>query len=248
MWDQIDCPECSALLEYADVAKFASKTIFQMYDSLMMRDAVSSDPNFRWCTACSSGQVHSDGAESPLIICTSCRAMSCFTHQSPWHEGITCVDFDNLKSPEEKGKGSSLLGSRRFLSSLTDMCDWNHKINISGVHRKETDQEKKDRKLAMRMVKEQEEEEKKRLRRIEQNTRKVAQAKEAERQEKARRVREAQEKAERERQAKETQKIRARQQKEESATDALLQKITQPCPGKCGWRIEKKDGCDHMTC
>ena len=96
-WDQLSCPECPVLLRYADVQKYATKETYHKYDFLTMKNAVSSDPNFRWCTAagCNSGQVHSEGAESPLIICNSCRRMSCFTHQSPWHAGMTCLEFDN---------------------------------------------------------------------------------------------------------------------------------------------------------
>ena len=250
MWDQLNCPQCPALLGYADIKKYASKTTFQKYDSLTMRNVVSSDPNFRWCTAtkCSSGQVHPDGVESPLIVCGSCRTLSCFTHQIPWHEGMTCVEFDNPESTRETSESPNCVKSRGFLSSLVELCDWNREIIVGGVKRKETDQEKKDRKIAMRLFKEQEEEERKRLQIIEQKASQQAQAEEVERQDKERRAREAQLQIELQRQVRETHLARARQQKEESASSKLLEKNTKPCPGKCGWRIEKKDGCDHMTC
>lgn len=243
MWDQLSCPECPALLGYADVRKFATEATFQKYDFLTMKKAVSADPNFRWCTAakCSFGQVHSGGAESPLIICDSCRGMSCFTHQSPWHEGMTCFEFDNPQTACSTSESSNMPGSWVSRSSIADLYDLNREITVGGIRRKETDQEKKDRQLAMRFFQAQEQEEKKRLR------------KDAERQEVERRAREAQEeierkRKERERQAREAQQIRDRQRKEESASTTLLKRNTKACPGSCGWRIEKSSGCDHMTC
>ncbi|KAF2097606.1 hypothetical protein NA57DRAFT_77859 [Rhizodiscina lignyota] len=39
---------------------------------------------------------------------------------------------------------------------------------------------------------------------------------------------------------------------EEEASERMLESTTKACPGRngrpCGWRIEKNDGCDHMTC
>lgn len=36
---------------------------------------------------------------------------------------------------------------------------------------------------------------------------------------------------------------------EEKATEAMIDNISKKCPGpRCGWRIQKTDGCDHMTC
>ncbi|EMC92730.1 hypothetical protein BAUCODRAFT_59502, partial [Baudoinia panamericana UAMH 10762] len=36
---------------------------------------------------------------------------------------------------------------------------------------------------------------------------------------------------------------------EEARTEAMLDSVSKRCPGvNCGWRIQKTDGCDHMTC
>jgi IBR domain, a half RING-finger domain len=38
-------------------------------------------------------------------------------------------------------------------------------------------------------------------------------------------------------------------QEDDDATAALVERISKPCPNeKCGARIEKNEGCDHMTC
>ena len=139
------------------------------------------------------------------------------------------------------------------MSSIANSLDWNREITVGGVRRKETDQERSDRQLAMRLSKEQQEEETKRLRRVQQADQQRAAAAAAAQQEFERRAREEQQimerkRAEREQQAREAQQIRVRRQKEESASTCLLQTRTKACPGACGWRIEKNAGCDHMTC
>lgn len=255
MWDQLNCPECPALLRYTDVQKVATQATFQTYDFLTMKHVVSSDPYFRWCTAagCSSGQVHPDGAESPLIVCNSCRGFSCFTHQSPWHNGMTCLQVDN---PEAAGNTPQLPKapiSSGFLSNIANNCHrW---ITVGWIGRKETNEEKRDRQLAMRLEKEQSQEEKTRLPQIARGGKQqwveaitAAEQQESERLARKRQREMKQSRKESERQAREARQIRVRQRKEESATTSLLQKNTKECPGACGWRIEKNHGCDHMTC
>lgn len=215
MWDQLSCPECPTLLGYADVQKYASKETFEKYDSLTMKTAAGQDPNFRWCTAagCSSGQVHPDGAAYPLIICNSCRSLSCFTHQCPWHEGMTCLDFDNPEATFE----------------------W-------------SEQMRKDRKLAIHLLKEEEENMPSQGGR--HKGKRPVRAEDSVQRGSKRHGGEAQRRKgkERERKVHHAQEVRIRQRNEESATEELLRANTTACPGGCGWRIEKNDGCDHMTC
>ncbi|KAH7344058.1 hypothetical protein B0J17DRAFT_200907 [Rhizoctonia solani] len=106
-------PECRQTLEYEDVMRGAKgdQTCINRYETLLLRRLLENDPNFIWCKnpACNWGQVHECGADKPLVICEECRAESCFTHDIPWHTGLTCKQFDanakkNAESQRSKKK------------------------------------------------------------------------------------------------------------------------------------------------
>ena len=94
-WNKITCPECSVALSYADMSMIASETQFERYDYLSARAALSAIPDFRWCLnqACTSGQIHN--TDSPIFVCASCHAKHCVVHEKPWHEGETCLEYNN---------------------------------------------------------------------------------------------------------------------------------------------------------
>ena len=53
--------------------------------------------NFMWCTAdCGSGQIHSSGADQPIVTCLNCQHRFCFQHKVPWHDSLTCSEYDRL--------------------------------------------------------------------------------------------------------------------------------------------------------
>ncbi|MCJ1307353.1 hypothetical protein MMC25_000999 [Agyrium rufum] len=241
-WDRINCPECQEKLSHSDVQQFASKVTFERYDNLALRYGMKDEPNFRWCPApgCDSGQLHDEGDESPLIICINCRSKSCFTHQGPWHDGKTCLEVDNdepsdVEAPPQRPKS-------RF--SLWTRSSGSQEVVIGGVRRLETKQEKGDRKLAARLTKEQEKEERRAQRKQAVEEREAELQRRHQMEERARAIREEQG-----RKDAEANEIKRRRKREEIATQAMLGEVTKACPGRsCGWRIEKNQGCDHMTC
>ncbi|CAG8591784.1 18443_t:CDS:2 [Gigaspora margarita] len=93
----VRCPKsrCSIELTYDDVKRLAPKELFDRYDTLLLRAAIRKLPDFRWCKAakCGSGQEHTTGDNLPIITCEACGAKSCFTHDVPWHRGLTCDEF-----------------------------------------------------------------------------------------------------------------------------------------------------------
>ena len=177
--------------------------------------------HFRWCAAgCGWGQEHPEGDSSPLIICNQCRKLTCFTHQAPWHDGMTCYEFDN---PDE-GQKSVLSKRQKGFGAL-----FRQTVVVGGVTRKETKQERKDRKYAQKLEK-QEKEHIVAVQAQEEETRRQQQAQE-----------------EQARQRRELEVGRNRRRQEEAASTAAVNTISKTC-SKCKAPIEKNGGCDHMSC
>ncbi|TVY82727.1 E3 ubiquitin-protein ligase [Lachnellula suecica] len=100
-WNTIQCPECSVLMAYQDIKRVADLATFSRYETLSLRSFLNSDDDFVWCRECDYGQVHSSGTSHPIIRCQNCGFRSCFLHGVPWHERLTCEEYDQmLQDPE----------------------------------------------------------------------------------------------------------------------------------------------------
>ena len=51
---------------------------------------------------CGSGQIHSDPTTNPTMTCSKCSFKTCVIHKLPWHEGMTCEEFDSDESQIER--------------------------------------------------------------------------------------------------------------------------------------------------
>ncbi|KAJ1308384.1 hypothetical protein OPQ81_004090 [Rhizoctonia solani] len=65
------------------------------YKQLKAQINLKSHPNFVWCAnpSCGQGKIHKEGSAVPVVTCEHCHARSCFTHQVPWHLGLTCEQY-----------------------------------------------------------------------------------------------------------------------------------------------------------
>ncbi|KAN0112544.1 hypothetical protein V8E51_005495 [Hyaloscypha variabilis] len=124
MWNQIICPICcldrkSCLLPAESIRKYADQATWERHKSLVARHAMQANPNFVWCLSgrCEWGGVHDPKSER--FTCPACNFQTCFKHQVPWHEGITCRQYDGLDEPpqpvEQKKKSSGLRDVLRIL-------------------------------------------------------------------------------------------------------------------------------------
>ncbi|KAI1349305.1 hypothetical protein F5Y01DRAFT_306143 [Xylaria sp. FL0043] len=263
----LTCPECRGALPYTSIQQYATPETFTRYDNLLARNGLSDEPNFCWCTSgCGSGQVHPEGRENPLMICTNCRGKTCFTHQSPWHDGLTCREYDNLDTTTTTANDGGKVESsetRSFRNRISNLLGRGKRtIIVGGVARLENDQEYRDRLLAEKLAKEEEDLERKRQTAIEEAERRNslrrqeaqaqretqerrAQDEEARKWKQAQKNRAQEEKARKQRQNEED---RRRRRAEEAASERALLTVSKLCPKNCGARIQKTEGCDHMKC
>ncbi|CAE6480090.1 unnamed protein product [Rhizoctonia solani] len=106
---KILCPEveCREELNYSDIEihMCGNEEDLTRYNALVAQKELEQHPNFVWCTngQCGKGQIHYEGAISPLVICYHCHADTCFIHRVPWHNNLTC---DQYSKHEEANKAS----------------------------------------------------------------------------------------------------------------------------------------------
>jgi hypothetical protein len=51
---------------------------------------------------CGLGQLHSIDELGPMMTCETCSFKTCVVHKLPWHEGMTCEEFDCDESQIER--------------------------------------------------------------------------------------------------------------------------------------------------
>lgn len=93
MWDEINCPVCTARLAYDDVREFAPSEVFRTYRILSKKAAKEAIPGWHWCPGkgCKSGQVV--GATNKLR-CRKCKKDYCVEHNMVWHSRETCQEYE----------------------------------------------------------------------------------------------------------------------------------------------------------
>ncbi|KAK5656913.1 hypothetical protein OQA88_3435 [Cercophora sp. LCS_1] len=106
----IPCPDhnCRRPLARSEIRTYATPAAFALYDKYLTLNHLSSDPTFRWCLGpgCTNGQLvdsdrESDGDDTidPRYTCDECGYIMCFTHSTPWHEGLTCEEENTKACP-----------------------------------------------------------------------------------------------------------------------------------------------------
>jgi hypothetical protein len=191
------------------------------YEVLSFRNAIGKDDNFVWCQNCDFGQLHTSGQDYPIVRCMKCGFRSCFRHSVPWHDRMTCEEYDQMLSDPDGFK------------SAIEKDD-----EAAALAQKQ--QEETDERMARELEQQDRQAEEDRQRAAhEEELRNARAAQEAE----AERKRKEKEEQERARKCEEIK----RKKEQEALSLKTVNSTTKRCPG-CQWPIEKNEGCSHMTC
>ncbi|KAF6790758.1 ibr finger domain protein [Colletotrichum sojae] len=106
--------------------------LFERYDQMLLRRQLDQDPMFRWCLrpGCDAGQSYDTRTcETSLpecnglmswtrkVWCHACNFEICYHHQTPWHHGQTCEEYDNAAESREDDRATN-----RWLADHTKRC------------------------------------------------------------------------------------------------------------------------------
>lgn len=89
--------------------------VYDLFQQKLRDRALMKDPNFRWCSQCSSGFI--TYPDQKRLACPDCKAITCAFCRKPWqkqHEGISCEQFREWQ--EDNDPESQAEGIARYLA------------------------------------------------------------------------------------------------------------------------------------
>ena len=140
--DKISCPECSEIMQNANIKVHAAKGVYARFDELEKRSIKEKIPGWRWCLAanCKAGQVHQPllevspnavsskarktrkgskkAASDNICTCNECGAKACVNCDRPWHEGETCAELQGRMKKQNKEEKEAL----KVISKVCKEC------------------------------------------------------------------------------------------------------------------------------
>ncbi|KAK5652952.1 hypothetical protein OQA88_9431 [Cercophora sp. LCS_1] len=220
----VTCPECNSPMGYNEVQSHADRATFETYDARVLNDAIAQQSDWFSCpgAGCSSAQIHdaTDGA-APIVTCIGCRRKYCFRHCVPWHDTMSCDEYDRFLADPENFRSTFELENERVEQER------------EAQERLRQEMEAADRRLAQSLVEEQARAEAEAQARREE----AARAEAARRRAEERAAQQRAEAAERARAAEDAK----RKARENAASEDTVKRTTKNCPG-CGGPIEKNQG------
>ncbi|ATZ53894.1 hypothetical protein BCIN_09g06550 [Botrytis cinerea B05.10] len=117
--NQVSCPECQEKVSDAEIKKYASPEVLERNGRRLLNMSLQHLPNFTFCLSpkCESGQIHT-GPDHPMMTCTTCGFKTCFIHKLPWHEDLTCAEFDLFNQARVRQEAAS----EAWIAEHTKLC------------------------------------------------------------------------------------------------------------------------------
>lgn len=124
---KVKCPTCRTLLDEQGIKQYGRPKDFERYDKLLLNKTLGEMPDFRWCkeASCGSGQLHDGGPVHEggfgrswnCMTCDKCKKRSCFNCDVPFHDGITCEDYQARVNADPDNAANA-----DYLARLTKPC------------------------------------------------------------------------------------------------------------------------------
>ncbi|UJR14475.1 hypothetical protein I4U23_001472 [Adineta vaga] len=121
--DDVRCPElgCNTKLNYNTIKNILisnkDKKLLERYDRFLVQHDAEQLDDFIWCSnpKCQMGQLNEGGRSMNIVTCVYCKTKTCFIHRIPWHQGLTCDEYDASINDEHKA-------SLQWLNQNTKTC------------------------------------------------------------------------------------------------------------------------------
>jgi hypothetical protein len=122
---EIYCPECSIPLPHSTIKLIllnsGDTALYDRYTKFDLDRSLEQNPEFVWCAhGCGSGQLNEGATMNNTVQCINCQKLTCFTHKCPWHDGMTCEEYE---MPRTNGQ---LYASQRWIKVHTKECSKCH--------------------------------------------------------------------------------------------------------------------------
>ena len=106
--------------------KYLTEREIQHLENRLTQRSLEADPAFRWCASdkCSFGQIYdiTKTTADPKVCCGECSAVNCIDCRTPWHEGMTCEEYQYPVNKDKKSSQIEAATLETMRKSMTKRC------------------------------------------------------------------------------------------------------------------------------